>query len=214
MNSAVRVKIYEEPPFDYNQILRYAGCFDDDIMPLVEKCAEEISGKLSFRVCYTYLDEALLEKISENTYDLKQNLKNCSRGVLFAATVGLEPDRFIAKYIRTEPSKALIFQAIGTERVESLCNLFCKEIRDEAEQDGLYTRPRFSPGYGDYGIEAQRDIFKILDCPRKIGVTLGESLIMSPSKSVTAIIGISSVMDDCKSECKSCKKTNCEFRRC
>lgn len=55
----------------------------------------------------------------------------------------------------------------------------------------MYTRPRFSPGYGDLPINMQKDIFAALDCPRKIGLSLNESLLMSPSKSVTAIIGVS-----------------------
>ena len=54
-----------------------------------------------------------------------------------------------------------------------------------------YLRPRFSPGYGDLPLALQADVFWALDCTSKIGVSLSESLIMSPQKSVTAIIGIS-----------------------
>ena len=52
------------------------------------------------------------------------------------------------------------------------------------------TVPRFSAGYGDFSLEFQRNICDALDCQRKIGITLQESLIMLPTKSVTAIIGI------------------------
>lgn len=51
-------------------------------------------------------------------------------------------------------------------------------------------KPRFSAGYGDLPLEVQKDIFRVLDCPRKIGLTLNDSLLMSPTKSVTAIVGI------------------------
>ena len=80
----------------------------------------------------------------------------------------------------------MFFQAIGAERIESLCDAFCAE----REAEGLRLRPRFSPGYGDLPLELQRDLFRGLDCSRKIGLTLNESLLMSPSKSVTAIAGI------------------------
>ena len=53
----------------------------------------------------------------------------------------------------------------------------------------MFFKPRFSPGYGDLSLEVQKEIFSLLDCPRKIGVSLGDSLLMTPSKSVTAIIG-------------------------
>ena len=83
-------------------------------------------------------------------------------------------------------------QAIGSERVESRCVAFEGEIKDELREarGEISFRPRFSPGYGDLSLELQRDIFRLLDCQRQIGVTLGDSLLMSPSKSVTAIIGV------------------------
>ena len=49
---------------------------------------------------------------------------------------------------------------------------------------------RFSPGYGDLPLDVQRPLFAALDVPRKIGVSLTDSLLMAPSKSVSAIIGI------------------------
>ena len=130
--------------------------------------------------------------------DLQKNLKGCCRIILFGATVGLELDRLIARYGRLSPSKALCFQAIGAERIESLCNVFNDEIDEIFREQGMYTRPRFSPGYGDLPINMQKDIFAALDCPRKIGLSLNESLLMSPSKSVTAIIGISARPKQCR----------------
>jgi len=108
--------------------------------------------------------------------------------VVFGATVGLELDRLIARYSRISPVKALFYQSIGAERIESLCDAFCDEM------EPLYapgrTKPRYSPGYGDLPLDVQKAFFAVLDCPRKIGLTLNESMLMSPSKSVTAIIGI------------------------
>ena len=61
------------------------------------------------------------------------------------------------------------------------------ELRDELSVD---TRPRFSPGYGDVPLDAQRDIFSALDISKNLSVYLNDSLLMSPSKSVTAFVGI------------------------
>ena len=91
----------------------------------------------------------------------------------------------IAKYGAISPSRAFMLQAIGAERIEALCNKFNSEISAKSQ-----TAPRFSPGYGDLPIELQREIFLALDCPKRIGLTLNQSLLMSPTKSVTAIIGI------------------------
>ena len=89
------------------------------------------------------------------------------------------------KYSKISPVKALIFQAIGAERIEKLCDVFCKDIAKERK-----TKPRFSPGFGDLPLTIQKDIFAALDCGKNIGLSLTDSMLMSPTKSVTAIVGI------------------------
>ena len=76
----------------------------------------------------------------------------------------------------------------------------------------MQLRPRFSPGYGDLPLELQKDVFRVLDCPRKIGLSLNESLLMSPSKSVTAIIGIGKGDVEAENKCSACEKTDCAYR--
>ena len=192
---SVYIKNYEAPEIKREEILRYAGVRGDvpEINQLVEECIKEIEKKLTFRVCYSLF----AIEISENEIDLGftrvksesllKNLTGSSHIILFAATVGIEVDRLIAKYSITSPAKALIFQAIGAERIESLCELFNREVKEKYK----CTKKRFSAGYGDLPLQIQRDIFITLDCPKKIGVTLNDSFLMSPTKSVTAIIGIS-----------------------
>ena len=49
---------------------------------------------------------------------------------------------------------------------------------------------RYSPGYGDFPLEAQRELLALIDAPRKVGVWLTDSLLMVPSKSGSAMIGV------------------------
>ena len=82
------------------------------------------------------------------------------------------------------------------------------------EKEGLYARPRFSPGYGDFSLEHQKEITSILNTPKTIGLTVTDTLILAPAKSVTAIIGFSTTKQYChKHGCEVCKKIDCEFRR-
>lgn len=76
-------------------------------------------------------------------------------------------------------------QAIGAERIEALCDTFCKDMEND-----FVLKPRFSPGYGNLPLQIQKDIISVLDCPKQIGLTLNSSMLMSPTKSVTAITGI------------------------
>ena len=75
---------------------------------------------------------------------------------------------------------------------EALCDAFCGDVRSLAgrPEKPARTRPRYSPGFGDFGLEYQPYIFEALDCQRAIGLTLTDSFLMSPTKSVTALIGI------------------------
>ncbi|MBQ9111975.1 MAG: Vitamin B12 dependent methionine synthase activation subunit [Clostridia bacterium] len=223
MTGIVYIKAYDGLPVNAKEILRYAGAKEGtpEIEALIDSCLKEILNKLTYKVCYAELPLSLRENeidlgfASVVSAKLARNLEGCDTAVLFAATVGLELDRLIARYGVTAPSKALIFQAIGAERIETVCNTFNREITEKYASEGRYTRPRFSPGYGDLPLDFQKDIFRALDCGRKIGLTLNESLLMSPSKSVTAIIGVGK--DKAKkcgeSGCEECENSDCSFRR-
>lgn len=221
MTGTVLVKSYEEPEFRVGQILRYAGSKDGDgqTLGLIDECLGLVSEKLVYKVCYRLLAVSQAEGLVNlgfavsGSKDLAKNLDECGQAVVFAATVGLEIDRLIARFAHISPAKALILGAIGSERIESLCDLFNSDIKAMAKSEGKHTRPRFSPGYGDLPLAMQMDIFRVLDCSRKIGLSLNDSILMTPSKSVTAIIGIS-----CKSrktkhkDCASCSKLDCAYR--
>lgn len=192
----ITVKSYSPSPVNRKEILRYAGCTEDTAPPFLDECIDEVIDKLTYKACYRSFDISVSEGVIDlgfaktNSADLAKNLNGCHSIVLFGATVGIEIDRMINKYSRLSPSKALLLQAIGAERIESLCDELCLDISRELEIDGNFLRPRFSPGYGDFPIEIQKKIFAVLDCSRHIGLTLNDSMVMSPSKSVTAIIGV------------------------
>ena len=99
-------------------------------------------------------------------------------------------DRLILRESRKSMTMGLLLGAIGTAAVEALCDRFCKDVGDELAQKGELLSPRFSPGYGDLPLSLQKEIFSYLGCSRSIGLTLNESLLMTPAKSVTAIAGI------------------------
>lgn len=194
MGNTVFVKTYTDVPLNKKEILRYAKTANDDVavLDMLDKCIAESKNGFTYKVCYAQTDITVsgntvdLGFTEVNSADLAKNLKNCKKAVIFAASVGLDIDRLIIKNNTLSPAKAVLFQAIGSERVESLCDIFNDEIKEKYGK----TRPRFSAGYGDLKLEMQKDIFAFLDCGKKIGISLGENLLMTPSKSVTAIIGV------------------------
>ncbi len=220
METIVYTKTFPAPPIGHEEILRYAGAAEKD-KEIIEACLSEVLPKLSYKVCYMELpalhteDGVSLGAFALSGETAKKHLAGCHTAIVFAATIGIEMDRHIAKYGRLSPSKALFMQAIGAERIESLCDAFSKEMETEYAAKGAYTRPRFSPGYGDLPLSVQGDIFAVLSPHRKIGLSLNESLLMSPTKSVTAFIGVSKTACAGEEEhnCIICGKKDCAYRR-
>ncbi len=193
MNGGITIKTYPAPPWSEREIWRYAGCPNPDpaLQPILSACMEEIAPQLSYRVAYRefpikqengFLDLGFAKTDSAL---LKRILSGCDRCILIAGTVGLSPDRLVRRYGITSPTKAVFFQAIGAERVEALLDTATADIAN-----GRVLTHRVSPGYGDIPLSLQTDITNALSCNHTIGVTLNDSLLLSPTKSVTAFIGV------------------------
>ena len=194
MNRTVTVKHYDAPKICEEEILRYMGVKKSsyDIDLLLKECINESISSFKYSVAYietevkSVNDLIIFDYFSTESTSLSKTLSGCDKAIIFSATVGFGIDRFISKYSRISPSKALCLQAFGAERIEALCELFSEEKKKEYTN----TKARFSPGYGDLDIGIQRNICTILNSAKNIGLTLNDSMILSPSKSVTAIIGI------------------------
>lgn len=217
----IRTLSFDPPAWNKKEIMRYAKIrgADEVYEKLIEECIAEAKTTLSYRVCYTVTEvirnnnAITFGNIMTGSDTIQKTIGESHRVLLFAATIGAPFDRLLQRYSLIMPSKALILHAIGAERVESLCDAFCAQINKELNSAQKQLTRRVSPGYGDIPLAMQKELFSVLDCPRKIGLTLDESLLMSPSKSVTAICGIT---DDniCETDkCSACGKTDCAYRQ-
>ena len=228
MENVIFVKKYPNDdtlfPLNKKEVCRYAGYSkllesdDEMIGKMLDGVIDECKGVLSYKVCYrrvelTWEDGIPKLPLDIHSKNLAAHLDGCSEVIIFAATIGLGIDRMIAKYQRISPTKALLLQAYGAERVEKLCDVFCEEIENSVKNEGLYCTSRYSPGYGDLPLEVQREVFTLLDCNRQIGISLSESLLMTPSKSVTAIFGLSkNDSEKNKHKCHKCGMKDCVYR--
>lgn len=237
--NTIYVKRYPEADFPINEreIWRYSGYLgipkadDGALREELEQVKELLKNAFSYKVCYRRMsvswdDLMPILPFKSESKALARCLEGSDEIVMFAATIGLDIDRYIARYEKLSPVKALLMQAYGAERVEALCDAFCDEIKAEVLKENKTITPRFSPGYGDLPLETQKEFFRVLDCSRQIGISLGNTLLMTPSKSVTAIFGIKQKdsIEDMLSEnkactqsehnkCSSCDNKFCDFRQ-
>ena len=165
------VKQYEPPPFRMDEILRYGGASNvsADIDATIDECIAEVQKCLQYKVCYREFsvtataDRMDLGFTELTSATLTKAWQKCHKVVLFAATLGLEMDRLIAKYSHLSTVKAWWMQAIGAERIETLCDSFCQELKQKKEEKGLFLVPRLSPGYGDIPLVASKMLFEDLE---------------------------------------------------
>lgn len=145
--------------------------------------------------------EIKFSDVSFKSLDLARNLKNCNKVYLMAATIGPQVDALIRRANVCDPPYAAVLQATGAMYIEKFVDyindLIKKEVASMGSKMGSKvggkTRPRYSPGFGDVPLDLQKVFFRLLPCAR-IGLSLMDTLIMAPEKSVTAFIG---VMEDC-----------------
>ena len=120
---------------------------------------------------------------------LKKHLSGCHAAYLVCTTIGTGFDALQRRTAAISPSDAFVLQAIGAAAIEAWTDETELEIRREL-QPGEELVARYSPGYGDWPLEAQRELLGLLDAPRTVGVSLTDALVMVPSKSVSAVIGV------------------------
>ena len=191
---------------DYSEIARYLGYQkvavpDEQVSTLIKAAADEmldviqpqsVCEKFDLTVEYDEKKDFGLVAFSDVTIkskDLARNLRDCSQIVLFAATLGPQCDQLIRRAQVKDQVKAAVFQATGAMYIEKCVDLLNEKIKQDAEEQGKTTRPRYSPGYGDLSLDVQKSFFRLLPCQR-IGLTLMDTLVMSPEKSVTAFVGV------------------------
>ncbi|MGW8195747.1 MAG: vitamin B12 dependent-methionine synthase activation domain-containing protein, partial [Desulforhopalus sp.] len=117
-------------------------------------------------------------------------LDNVKRLVCFVATVGKSIDEMIESSMsRGDYADSYVIDAMGSGAVEQTASEFQKDYIDNIASSPYEPGLRFSPGYCDWPLTEQEKIFSLLDC-RKIGVSLSDSALMTPRKSVSAIFGL------------------------
>lgn len=208
------------------EVYRYLGVRrgepDERIKELVEDCIAELTQVMTPRMVYRVFPMTLLgnEEIDFTCFKVKsrsleKNLRGCEKIILFAATIGERVDLLLRRYNKLEVSRGVVMQASSAAAIEAYCNEINRDFKKKAAEKGYFLRPRFSPGYGDFSIEYQRLISDVLKMEKTCGITLTDSLLMMPSKSVTAVIGMGRENVNCEPDgCEVCnKRESCQFRR-
>lgn len=207
-----------------DEVLRYMGCppekADQALRGQVESCTRELLGavrprwswravSLTFEAGGVRLENGLLLPGE----DLKAHLAGCERAAVFCATLGAEADALIRRTERLDMAKALILDCCASAAVEAVCDQIEGELQEKFP--GCSFPFRYSPGYGDLPLEVQGPLLDLLDAPRRAGLCATANHLLTPRKSVTAILGVSSgEIEKKKRSCLGCPaQGSCQYRK-
>ena len=179
------------------EVLRYlrtASFVEDEaLFALIDACTQKAYATLQPKTIYEIFpleiegSSVSVAGVRFESARLAETLAGCNQVVAFAATLGTEADRLL-RAAKTEGTAAvMVWQAVLAAMVEEVCDTLEEEIK---AAHGVSLRRRYSPGYFDLKLESQKDFFSLMEITKRIGVTLTDSMLMIPSKSVTALIGI------------------------
>lgn len=208
--------------WDKQEILRYLGAphSNETLDALISRAQKELEAAARPRHTYRLVEvqteggAAALGGTRIESGSLAQHLAGCREAFLFACTLGPGVDALIKRATFTEMPMVPVLQACSAAYIEVYADQAQQELEAYAARRGLYLRPRYSPGYGDFPLSAQEFFFAVLGIPKRLGVALTENYLMVPFKSVTAVVGLSPDPSLCHiRRCMACPTKNCPFRK-
>ena len=198
-----------------NEAVRYLGGagirLNYRLDVLMDECEKAVLEKASPK--YLYVEKDLPCPQIMGGKDIESHLNGCEKAIVMCATVGSEVDKLIRISQISDMARAVVMDSLASVAVEQVCNAFDKIIAEKYSDYNMTFR--FSPGYGDYPIELQKIILQMLDAPKKIGLCTNDNFLLTPTKSVTAVLGLSkNPIERKKRGCAICSmRETCKFRR-
>ena len=184
---------------DVGEALRYLGVPHptEEMRRDAERLADELSAEIQPRYVYRvfslehFPDHVRLQGVNADLTgsSARNMLAQCKQAALLACTLGARFDAKLLALQARDMAKAVMVDALGSACVEVGCDEVERAI--SARFPGLYLTDRFSPGYGDLPLALQPQLCAALDAGRRLGLTVSQSLLLNPAKSVTAVIGLS-----------------------
>ncbi len=175
----------------FSELRRRLQVPDGFDLDFVKEVQENITSLIHCKMAAVKIPVKIYEDVVDAGFgaveskNLKMALEGCSEAYVFAVTLGMDVDRYLLRLSKISVGEMYL--------ADSMASAYAEAAADHAQELLLgkkIKKIRFSPGYGDLPLECQKEILKLLDAQNKLGITLTDSLLMKPQKSITAIVGI------------------------
>ena len=177
---------------DIPQALRYLGvpdAGDDALQSLLQKAEQTLRAAAQPRAVSLRAGREALAGCLQGE-DIARHLEGCEECVLLACTLGAGVDAVQRAANAADMAYAVVLDALASVLAEQIAGAAEETLREQAQREGLFLTGRFSPGYGDYPIELQNELLRLVDAPRRIGLGATSTHLLTPRKSITAVLGL------------------------
>lgn len=209
---------------DLDEALRYAGVRADEsgelhrkMAAIAAQCMRTVAPRYTYRVSELAWEGGMPSLFGGQLLLRGKTaavmLRTCSHAALLVCTLGATFDTLERQTQARDFSDALLLNGFGGAYVEAGCNAAEREIAQRMPDK--YLTDRFSPGYGDLPLDVQGALLALTNAHRLLGVTLSDTNLMNPLKSVTAVLGLSDVPQQARIRgCNACAmRTRCNLRK-
>ena len=143
---------------------------------------------------------------------IERQLRGAEAYALFICTAGTEYEEYL-KRLKEDGDMVRVFiaDALGSVIAEKTADCMEKTLQENIEKLGWHHTNRFSPGYCGWHVSQQQLLFPLFN-GETCGVSLTESSLMMPIKSVSGIIGLGTEVRHLDYTCGLCDFKDC-FRR-
>lgn len=140
-------------------------------------------------------------------------LKHSNTYAFFLVTVGPEPEMLARELLgKGDILEGYITDLVASALVDSLAGQVHDVLAALASRKGMKVTNRYSPGYCSWDVAEQQKLFKLFPA-NTCGISLSESSLMSPTKSISAIIGMGPAVKFNEYTCEICPMKTCHFRK-
>jgi len=143
---------------------------------------------------------------------ISKMLRHSAYYVFFVVTAGPEPED-LARSLMAEGNylEGYVVDLIASALVDSAADQIQEQIRMIAKEGGMSITNRYSPGYCSWQVEEQQKLFSLFT-EGSCGISLSESSLMNPVKSISGIIGMGAGVSYRDYTCEICSMLHCQFR--
>ena len=144
---------------------------------------------------------------------IARQLKNAEGGALFICTAGAQIGENSKRLMaQGDLMERYILDVIGSVTVEAAIDKIQKVFEEELISRGLRMANRYSPGYCGWALNEQKQLFSLFP-ENHCGISLSDSCLMDPAKSVSGIIGFGKSVQKTAYECQMCELETCMYRK-